>query len=290
MAKQKALGMGLQALIASASTSAAPSSPEASGTEEVSLDLLDVNPYQPRSAFDEEALDALAESIRQLGLIQPISVCRTGDGRYRIISGERRFRAARRAGLKTIPVYVRPGEENRHMLLMALEENLQREDLDAIETALAYRRLVDEFGYTQEELSAAVSKKRSTVANFLRLLKLPPEVQFAIRRKAVSMGHARALVNVQDPGVQLQLLNEIIEKDLSVRALEERVAALDGAVKKSSSVRKKTPAAPWMQEAQHFLAGRLGTRVDVRAAGDGGRIVIGFASQDELQRILNQLQ
>ena len=150
--------------------------------------------------------------------------------------------------------------------------------------------LTEVFGYTQEELRAAVSKKRSTVANFLRLLKLPPEVQFAIRRKAVSMGHARALVNVQDPGVQLQLLNEIIEKDLSVRALEERVAALDGAVKKSSSVRKKTPAAPWMQEAQHFLAGRLGTRVDVRAAGDGGRIVIGFASQDELQRILNQLQ
>ena len=289
MAKQKALGMGLQALIASASTSAGHPS-EASGTEEVSLDLLDVNPYQPRNAFDEDALDALAESIRQLGLIQPISVCRTGDGRYRIISGERRFRAARRAGLQTVPVYVRPGEENRHMLLMALEENLQREDLDAIEIALAYRRLIDEFHYTQEELSAAVSKKRSTVANFLRLLKLPPEVQFAIRRRAVSMGHARALVNVQDPDVQLQLLNEIIEKDLSVRALEERVAGLDGAAKKSSSGRKKAAVTPWMQEAQHYLAGRLGTRVDVRAAGDGGKIVIGFASQDELQRILNQLQ
>ncbi|MBQ5997141.1 MAG: ParB/RepB/Spo0J family partition protein, partial [Bacteroidales bacterium] len=211
MAKQKALGMGLQALIASASTSAGHPS-EASGTEEVRLDLLDVNPYQPRNAFDEDALEALAASIRQLGLIQPISVCRTGDGRYRIISGERRFRAARLAGLQTVPVYVRPGEENRHMLLMALEENLQREDLDAIEIALAYRRLIDEFHYTQEELSAVVSKKRSTVANFLRLLKLPPEVQFAIRRKAVSMGHARALVNVQDPDVQLQLLNEIIEK------------------------------------------------------------------------------
>lgn len=289
MTKQRALGMGLQALIASASTTSDHAAPKAAATEALRLDEIDVNPYQPRSEFDDAALQDLAASIRLLGVIQPVTVCRQDNGRYRLISGERRYRASKMAGLETIPAYIRPGSDDREMLLMALEENVQREDLDAIEIALAYRRLTDEFGYTQEELGATVQKKRSTVANFLRLLKLPPEIQFAIRQKAISTGHAKVLVNIQDPIVQLQLLDEIIRKDLSVRATEQRAAQIRNAAGKPAG---KTPAAAWMQEAQRYLSGRLGTSVHVKsnAAGDAGSIVINFASKEELQQIVNQLQ
>ena len=290
MTKQRALGMGLQALIHSAATPTEHTTPRTADTEALRLDQIDVNPYQPRSEFDDEALQDLTASIRLLGVIQPVTVCRQADGRYRLISGERRYRASRMAGLETIPAYIRPDSDNRQMLLMALEENLQREDLDAIEIALAYRRLMDEFGYTQEELGTTVRKKRSTVANFLRLLKLPPEIQFALRQKAITTGHAKVLVNIQDPAVQLQLLDEIIRKDLSVRATEERAARIrDAAGKAAAAV---VPAAAWMQEAQHFLSGRLRTRVTVKcnAAGDAGRIVIAFDSKEALQDIISQLQ
>lgn len=291
MAKQKALGMGLEALIQMASTTPSPASSVTAGiTEELPLDLIDANPFQPRKDFDEAALDELAESIRLLGIIQPITVVKTGK-RYQIISGERRFRAARKAGLTTIPAYQRAGSDNREILLMALEENLQREDLDAIEVALAYQRLIDEFQYTQEELSTAVSKKRSTIANFLRLLHLPPEIQFAIKRRAITMGHAKALVNVQDVSDQLRILDQIISKDLSVREVEAMVARLDAGKKKTGSGKKASEPA-WQQSAREQLRARLQLPVEMKCSPDryAGKIVIPFESQEELEQILHKIQ
>lgn len=291
MAKQRALGMGLDALIKAASTTSSTPTPNTGINEEIRMDLIDVNPYQPRNEFDETALQDLSESIRLLGIIQPITVCKSANGRYQLISGERRFRAAQMAGLETIPAYQRVGDDNRQILLMALEENLQREDLDAIDVALAYQRLIDEFQYTQEELSSTVSKKRSTIANFLRLLRLPPEIQFAIKKRAISMGHAKALINIQDPAAQLHLLDEIIRQDLSVRKVEEMVAHMEED-KKKVIARKKPALTPWMTEAKSKLAQRLQTQIDVKSDSQlkGGKIVIAFQSKDDLERILDKIQ
>ncbi len=189
---------------------------------EIPLDKIRTNPYQPRTQFDREALDELAQSIKELGIIQPITVKKENNGKFTVISGERRLRAAKLAGLQTIPAYVRLADD-REMLEMALVENLQREDLDPIEIALSFRRMIDELGLTQEEMSARVGKKRSTVTNYLRLLKLDPIIQSGIRDGFISMGHGRALINIDDTDIQLSIYEQIIKKNLSVRQTEDLV-------------------------------------------------------------------
>ncbi len=217
MAKKSALGRGLGALIKQSETEIADN--RANATDNIDIGQIEVNPFQPRTNFDREALEELAASIKQLGIIQPITVREIDGGKYQIISGERRYRASLMAGLTEIPAYIRHADDN-NMLELALVENIQREDLDAIEVAISYQRLIDECSLTQENVSDRVGKKRSTIANYLRLLKLPAEIQLAIRERALSMGHARALVNIDHPDLQLQLFRDIVENDMSVRQVE----------------------------------------------------------------------
>ena len=220
MAKKNVLGRGLGALIEGADTTA--SSAVSSSINEIEISRIVANPYQPRTTFDEEALSELAASIKEMGIIQPITLRKINDDHYQIIAGERRFRASKLAGLTTIPAYVRTANDEG-MLEMALVENIQREDLDAIEIALSYQRLIDECKLTQEEMSDRVGKKRSTVTNYLRLLKLPAKIQKGIVEKTITMGHARALVNIKDSDMQLMIYDEILKNDFSVRRVEEIV-------------------------------------------------------------------
>ena len=224
MVKRNALGRGLGALIDDAGKMQ-----QGAGMNEIDLNKIEANPFQPRSKFDEEALDELAASIREIGLIQPITLRNFGDGKYQIIAGERRFRAAQIAGLKTIPAYIRKAKDD-DMLEMALIENIQREDLDAIEIAVSYQRLMEECEFTQEDLSTRVGKKRSTIANYLRLLKLPATIQKGLREKLISMGHARAIINIDNQETQILIFNQIIKYGLSVRKVEEIVRDLNAEV------------------------------------------------------------
>ena len=208
--KRNALGRGLDSLISMDDIQTGGSS----AINEIDLDSISPNPEQPRTTFDEESLNELATSIRELGIIQPLTLRETADGRYQIISGERRYRAARLAGLSTVPAYIREANESE-LTEMALIENIQREDLNAIEIALTFKKLIEQYHLTQEQLSARIGKKRATIANFLRLIKLPAEVQLGLRDKRVDMGHARALLAVDDPKMQLKLYNEILRRGLS---------------------------------------------------------------------------
>ena len=224
MVKKMALGRGLGALIEDAD---APQFREDRPTnkaqnelvKEVDIDSIEANPYQPRSTFDEETLSELSESIKKLGIIQPLTL-RLVNGNYQLISGERRLRAAKLAGLKTVPAYVRMAND-QGMLEMALVENIQREDLDAIEVAISFQRLVDECNLTHETLSERVGKKRATITNYIRLLKLPAEIQLGIKERKIGMGHAKALISFEDPAVQLKLFKKIVSNDLSVRKAED---------------------------------------------------------------------
>jgi len=224
MAKKSALGKGLGALIKQSETEIPER--QAYSTDKINIGDIEVNPYQPRTNFDQESLEELASSIRLLGIIQPITVREIDNGKYQIISGERRYRASLIAGLSEIPAYIRHADDS-NMLEMALVENIQREDLDAIEIAISYQRLIDECQLTQENVSERVGKKRSTIANYLRLLKLPAEIQLSIRNGQISMGHARALVNVEQTDQQLQLFHSIIENGLSVRQVEITVRQIN---------------------------------------------------------------
>lgn len=214
--KRSALGRGLDSLISMDDVPARGSS----AISDIPLERISPNPEQPRTNFDEEALEDLAVSIRELGIIQPLSLRKTGADSYQIIAGERRYRAARMAGLTSVPAYIRTANE-AELTEMALIENIQREDLNAIEVALTFRKLIDQYNLTQERLSARIGKKRATIANFLRLLKLPAEVQLGLRDKRVDMGHARALLTIDKPSLQLKLYNEILKNGLSVRRVEE---------------------------------------------------------------------
>lgn len=218
--QRKALGRGLDSLISMDDTPARGTS----AINDVPLDKITPNPEQPRTTFDENALEELAASIRELGIIQPLSLRKTGPDTYQIIAGERRFRAARLAGLESVPAYVRTANE-AELTEMALIENIQREDLNAIEIALTFRKLIDQYELTQERLSERIGKKRATIANFLRLLKLPSEVQLGLRDKRVDMGHAKALLGIDDPRVQLKIYKEILREGLSVRKVEELAKA-----------------------------------------------------------------
>lgn len=259
---------------------------------DIDVATIQPNPYQPREHFDETALDELAASIRQLGIIQPITVRVLDDGRYELISGERRLRAARRAGVTRIPAYVRDADIEE-MLEMALVENVQREELNPVEVAIGYHRLMEECELTQEQVAQKVGKNRATITNFLRLLRLPPQVQAALRDRTVSMGHARALINIEEEEVQNALLSEIIEKDLSVRQVEDRVRKLrDEGRQPASSTAAEAPVRDQLELEAYTkrLRSHLSTKVQIKHRGkDGGRIEIAYFSDDDLERILDAM-
>jgi ParB family chromosome partitioning protein len=254
------------------------------------LSQIEVNPYQPRTEFDVEALQDLADSIKLQGLIQPITVRQVGQNSYQLISGERRFRASKMAGLTEVPAYVRTANDQQ-MLEMALIENIQRENLNAMEVAFSLQRMLDECDLKQEELGERVSKNRSTVTNFLRLLKLPPSIQTSIRENKVSMGHARALVSVEDLAKQLFIHKEIISKGLSVRKVEELVRELQKiGLKKARTSASVDGISFQYQKVQDDLASRLGTRVQLKMKGkNSGIIEIPFLSENDLNRLLELL-
>lgn len=283
MEKRPALGKGLSALI--------PDVPESRpSTSEVDIDRLVPNAFQPRAQFDDVRLEELATSIRSNGVIQPIVVRRAGD-RFHIIAGERRWRAAQKAGLQRVPVVVRdvaPGQE-RSLLEMALIENIQREDLNPIDEAHGYRRLVDEFNLTQDAIAAAVGKDRATVANFLRLLKLPSEIQSDVASGGLSMGHARALLALPAESEQLKLSREVMSRKLSVRETESLVRkATESGAHAAESAAKPAPDVH-TRAAEERLKLHLGTRVRIVRQGTRGRIEIDFTSENELIRIFDQL-
>ena len=285
--KQKGLGRGLDAIFGSEHLDARlkPMTEMA----EISVSAIFPNPTQPRTEFDEEALEELADSIRTLGVIQPITVKRTDDGRYLIISGERRWRAARKAGLESLPAYIREvDDENLHA--MALVENIQREDLNAIEIALGMQRLIDECNLTQEALSEKVGKKRSTVSNYMRLLKLPNEVQLALKEGLISMGHAKAIAGAPEE-LQLRLLKKGIRKGRSVRQIEERVRALtDPAAKPAAPAEDEEypeSYARLVEQLEKFLSQEISIK---RSKNGGGRIVIDFSDDRDIDRFIEKFE
>ncbi|MCU0318951.1 MAG: ParB/RepB/Spo0J family partition protein [Flavobacteriales bacterium] len=291
MTKKKGLGRGLSALLEDPSTdittrnepvTAAPRSAGPIGT--IPVAQIEPNPFQPRTHFSDEALAELAQSISELGIIQPVTVRKVGYDRYQLISGERRFRASQLAGLEEVPAYIRIANDEA-MLEMALVENIQREELDAIEVAISFQRLIDEVKLTQEQLSEKVGKDRATVANYLRL-KLPPEIQLGLRQRTIGMGHARALIGVSDPAKQVELYHRIVESQLSVRAVEDLArTALPKGMK--SSVK---PGLRPNKDLSKMLAQRFGSKVSVKQSTEGkGKIEIPFKSEEELRRILGVL-
>lgn len=280
--KRNALGRGLDSLISMDDVQPSGSS----AINEIAIDLIKPNPDQPRINFDEEALEELATSIRELGIIQPLTLRSAEAGTYMIISGERRYRAAKLAGLDTVPAYVRTANDSE-LTEMALIENIQREDLNAIEIALTFRKLIDQYNLTQERLSERIGKKRATIANFLRLLKLPAEVQLGLRDKAVDMGHARALLSVEKPTMQLKLYNEILKKGLSVRQVEQRAKEMneEGSTEPKAPV-KKVNNADYDVLKQH-LSKSFGVAVSFACNKDGkGKISFPFKNEEELERII----
>jgi len=278
--KRPALGRGLSALIPEAP--AAASGPPA----EVDLDLLAPNAFQPRVQFDETRLDELARSIKAHGVVQPI-VVRPRGRTYEIVAGERRWRAAQRAGLLRVPVVVRDVPDEK-LLEVALIENVQRENLNPIDEAHAYRRLSDEFHLTQDDIAAAVGKDRSSVANYLRLLKLPEEVRSEVAREALSMGHARALLALSEPEQQVKVAREVVDRGLSVRETEAAVRRLT-APPPDRRAGEPTPADVHTRQAEDRMRFALGTRVRIARKGKGGRIEIEFTSEDELNRLYELL-
>jgi ParB family transcriptional regulator, chromosome partitioning protein len=288
MAKKNALGRGLGALIDvgdEQQNQTLVHSPSA--VNEIPIKNIAVNPFQPRTSFDEEALNELVMSVKEHGIIQPITVRRAADNSYELISGERRIRAAEKAGLRRIPAYVREaGDES--MLELALVENIQREDLDAIEVAISYARLIEEFQLTQEALGDRVGKKRATIANYLRLLNLPVEIQTGIREKKISMGHARALAGIDDKEYQVEVFSLILSRDLSVRQVE-------GLAKKSKTGEESGESAEEEQRSDYedlreHLAHHFGATIEFKRSNKGnGRIVIPFKSDEDLQRIVSIL-
>jgi ParB family transcriptional regulator, chromosome partitioning protein len=276
--KRPALGRGLSALIPDA-----PTSPAQERSLDVDIDLLRPNKFQPRTQMDDGRIEDLARSIRSNGVIQPIVVRKSENG-YEIVAGERRWRASQRAGLLKVPVVVRDIPDDR-LLAAALIENIQREDLNPLEEAHAYRRLMDEFGLTQEQIAESVGKDRSSVANYVRLLRLPPEVRDHVGGRTLSMGHARALLSLPDAESQLRAGREIVQKGLSVRDTEALVKRAITPALEKPEVQKDVHT----RAAEDRLRFALGTRVRIARKGKGGRIEIDFSDENELQRIYEQL-
>ncbi|MCF8460624.1 MAG: ParB/RepB/Spo0J family partition protein [Flavobacteriales bacterium] len=289
MAKTNALGRGLGALLDNSGAdgilhSGAKSELGAGSISGVFISDIEVNPFQPRTRFDQEKLDELAASITQLGIIQPLTLRQVRPGKYQIISGERRFRASQLAGLTEVPAYIRVANDQT-MLEMALVENIQRDNLDAIEVAISYQRLIDECQLTQEALGERVGKKRSTITNYLRLLKLPPQIQKAIMDRVLTMGHARAIINIEDENEQLQLFKEIVKGGLSVRAAEQAYKAAKASGK---TIKKDLPIE--YQRIQDNVKRQLDAEVGLKVNAKGkGSISISFDNEKELKRVLTIL-
>jgi ParB family chromosome partitioning protein len=287
MTKKIVLGRGLGALIEEAEPAEVIKEKLLARGTEIDINLVETNPFQPRTVFDQEALEELATSIKEIGVIQPITVREMGNRHYQLITGERRFRASRMAGLTHIPAYIRTAND-QGMLEMALVENIQREDLNAVDIAISYQRLVEECELTQENLSLRVGKKRATVANYLRLLKLPAEIQVGLRDNKISMGHARALVAIDDPHDQLKLFYKIIEDELSVRKAEDLARKLEQDIIKKQKVKtvQKNQQKPY-DELKNQLSDFFSATVSFQHNNNGsGKIVIPFRSDDELERII----
>lgn len=297
--KKRVLGKGLSALLDDTShvnhnhhrPAAVSDSPEVNSlgsVNEIKINEIEVNPFQPRTEFDEQALQELSDSIKLQGLIQPITVRRLNAHKYQLISGERRLRASKLAGLTQIPAYIRTANDQQ-MLEMALIENIQRENLNAIETALSFQRMIDECNLKQEELGERVSKNRSTVTNYLRLLKLPPAIQASIRDGGITMGHARALLGVESPSDQLFIYQLIIKQGLSVRKVEEMVRNVQK--QEGGKTAKSAQGVSYqMQKIQDDLASKFSTKVKLKVGSQGsGSIEIPFLSEDDLNRILEML-
>lgn len=287
--KRSALGRGLDALITMDDLKTSGSS----SISEIELSKIQPNPEQPRSVFEEEALEELATSIRSLGVIQPITLKELESEKYLIISGERRYRAAQKAGLTCIPAYIRTAEDE-NIVEMALIENIQREDLNAIEIALAYQRLIENYGLTQEKLSERIGKKRTTIANYLRLLKLPAEIQMGLKDKRIDMGHARALISVEDPEVQLAFYEQILSDGLSVRQVEEMVRSVANGkmqdLKKNGSKSSKEALPEEFNLLREHLSSFFQTKVQLVCNKKGkGKITIPFASEEELEKLISLL-
>ena len=285
--KRNALGRGLDALFSMDEVQTDGSS----SISEIELTKIKVNPNQPRREFDPVALQELADSIREIGIIQPITLRKINDEEYQIIAGERRFRASQMAGLERVPSYIRTADDE-NVLEMALIENIQREDLNSVEIALTYQHLLDQYGLTQERLSERVGKKRTTVANYLRLLKLPAPVQMGLKNKQIDMGHARALLTLDDPKMQVKLYEEIVAQGYSVRRVEELAKALSQGESIVSGGKKITPKQQRLPEEYNMLrqqlSGFFNTRVQLTCSNQGkGKISIPFANEEELERIMS---
>ncbi len=306
MSKKKALGRGLSALLSDTPSSeeerletdvpvsnvVTQQQPVVGNLNEIPLSEIEVNPFQPRQDFNQEHLQELAESIKVHGIIQPITVRRLSKNQYQLISGERRFQASKIAGLAMIPAYIRSADDQQ-MLEMALIENIQRENLNPIEIALSYQRLITECNLKQEELGDRVGKNRTTVTNYLRLLKLPPDIQAALRDNRISMGHARAIVSVENPDSQLYIFKRMVSEDLSVRKVEELAREVSGGVKEetTSAPATNTSGAPReIIQLQSRLSSHFGTKVKVNSDGKKGDIRIPFLSVEDLNRILDILK
>ena len=287
MVKRNVLGRGLGALIDDADII----KEQISGIAEIELSRIEANPFQPRTTFDQEKLEELSASIREIGLIQPITLRKSGDGRYQIITGERRFRASQMAGLYKIPAFIREAD-NDAMLEMALVENIQREDLNPIEISLSYQRLIDECSLTQETLSTRVGKKRSTVANYLRLLRLPAIVQKGLREKQISVGHAKALVNIDENDIQVALFNQIIRHDYSVRKIEEIVREMNERENApQEGKRDKEPFPAHLLPIKELIDSAIPLPVKFSANNGGkGKIVISFKNEADLRKIVKILE
>jgi len=294
--RKQALGRGLSALLNDSSSDINSANDENAekivGTiVEIELDLIEVNPFQPRSYFNEEALRELATSIKELGVIQPITVRKLEGNKFQLVSGERRFRASKLIGNKTVPAYLRIAND-QEMLEMALVENIQRKDLDPIEVALSYQRLIDEIDLTQEEMSQRVGKKRSTISNYLRLLKLDPIIQTGMRDGFLSMGHGRALINVEHTSDQLDIYEKIIQDKLSVRQTEQLVKFLkDGPVEKIKKPVEEVKTPKFVSKGLKTISEYFGHKIDVKLAGkDKGKIIIPFHSEEDFNRIKKLLE
>ncbi|MFP3859811.1 MAG: ParB/RepB/Spo0J family partition protein [Bacteroidales bacterium] len=283
MAKRNALGKGLGALIEDAGNDHGH---HVDSVNEIDISKIEVNPYQPRTNFNEEALSELASSIKEIGVIQPITVRKINEEKYQLITGERRFRASKMAGINKIPAFIRVADDQA-MLEMALVENIQREDLDAIEVAISYQRLIEECKLTQENLSGRVGKKRTTISNYLRLLKLPAEIQLGIRDKRISMGHARAFINIDDPEKQLKIYYKIIDEGLSVRKTEEVIRQVNEKAKTAKTKNNKPQLPEEYKQLKDHLADRFNTNIDFKRNDNGrGKIIIPFKSDKDLERIM----
>ncbi len=293
-AKKQALGRGLSALLSTPDTDIM--SRDNRGTTvvgaiaQIKLTQVEANPFQPRTEFEEIALQELCDSIKVHGIIQPITVRKINADKYQLISGERRFRASKMAGLTEIPAYIRIATDAQ-MLEMALVENIQRENLNSIEVALSYQALMDECNLTQEQLSEKVGKNRSTITNYLRLLKLPAEVQLDIRDEKISMGHARAIINIDTPEKQIDIVRQIIEKDLSVREVETLVREMNVSPVIKQKIKKNITLPIPHQSFSNFYAQKLNTKIEVKRNKKGkGSILIHFSSDKDFERILAELE